>query len=182
MGNCLNRIEQINDDVDQSIKKIKQVIHQNDINQDDEDDANIPTWNDTIPFVPPITEGYVIKVYDGDTITIASKLPGMNDSPTYRFSVRLNGIDTPEIKGKTNEEKQMAELARNKLENLILHQKVILRDVQTEKYGRVLAQVYLGNTCLNEWMINKRFAVRYDGGKKQSPKSWKRYYRSGVRK
>jgi len=43
------------------------------------------TWNETIPFVPPITNGYVIKVYDGDTITIASKLPYIN-SPLYRFS------------------------------------------------------------------------------------------------
>lgn len=32
-------------------------------------------WSDTVPFVPPITSGRVIKVYDGDTITIAAKLP-----------------------------------------------------------------------------------------------------------
>lgn len=25
------------------------------------------TWETTIPFVPPISEGIVIKVYDGDT-------------------------------------------------------------------------------------------------------------------
>ena len=31
-------------------------------------------YKDTIPFIPPITSGKVIKVYDGDTITIASKL------------------------------------------------------------------------------------------------------------
>ena len=51
-------------------------------------------WKDCIPFVPPIAMGFVIKVYDGDTITIASKLP-YPDSPLYRFSVRLNGIDCP---------------------------------------------------------------------------------------
>ena len=33
------------------------------------------TYKDTIPFLVPITEGKVIKVYDGDTITVASKLP-----------------------------------------------------------------------------------------------------------
>jgi hypothetical protein len=37
-------------------------------------DLNIK-WNDTIPFIPPIDSGLVIKVYDGDTITIASQLP-----------------------------------------------------------------------------------------------------------
>jgi endonuclease YncB( thermonuclease family) len=41
-------------------------------------------WNDTVPFVPPITKGRVIKVYDGDTITIAARLPHPK-SPLYRF-------------------------------------------------------------------------------------------------
>ena len=37
--------------------------------------SEVPTWKNTKPFVPPLKEGIVIKVYDGDTITIASKLP-----------------------------------------------------------------------------------------------------------
>ena len=60
--------------------------------------ATIPGWKDTMPFIPPISGGVVIKVYDGDTITIASKLP-YKKSPLYRFSVRMNGIDAPELKG-----------------------------------------------------------------------------------
>ena len=32
-------------------------------------------YKDTTPFIPPLTYGKVIKVYDGDTLTIASKLP-----------------------------------------------------------------------------------------------------------
>ena len=39
------------------------------------DTIQIIEWSQTIPFIPPITQGIVIKVYDGDTITIASKLP-----------------------------------------------------------------------------------------------------------
>ena len=54
---------------------------------------------DTVEFTFPIKGGRVIKVYDADTITIASKLP-YNESPMYRLSVRLNGIDAPEMKGK----------------------------------------------------------------------------------
>ena len=67
------------------------------------------TWKDTIPFVPPVTKGKVIKVYDGDTITIATKLPFANESKDtiWRFSVRLDGIDCPEIKGKTETEKNI---------------------------------------------------------------------------
>ena len=44
-------------------------------------------YGDTRPFVYPIHYGKVIKVYDGDTITIAAKLPN-TDGPVYRFSVR----------------------------------------------------------------------------------------------
>ena len=40
-------------------------------------------------FVPPINSGRVIKVYDGDTITIASKVPGLKNSSVYKFSIRL---------------------------------------------------------------------------------------------
>jgi hypothetical protein len=39
-----------------------------------------------IEFVPPVTGGKVIKVYDGDTITIATTLP-YPDSPLYKFRV-----------------------------------------------------------------------------------------------
>jgi len=45
---------------------------------------NLIKWEDTTPFVFPISGGQVIKVYDGDTITIASKLP-YDSSPLYRL-------------------------------------------------------------------------------------------------
>ena len=71
-----------------------------------------PTWADTIPFIPPVTAGFVIKVYDGDTITVAARLP-YADSPLYRFPVRLRGIDSPEIRGKTPAERAAAVAARD---------------------------------------------------------------------
>ena len=86
------------------------------------------SWDDTIPFVAPITGGQVIKVYDGDTITIASKLP-YETSPVYRFSVRLNGIDCPEIKGENDDEKQCAQLAKKELEGLILNKKIFNKKI-----------------------------------------------------
>ena len=134
-------------------------------------------WEDTIPFVFPISEGQVIKVYDGDTITIASKMP-YPESPMYRFSVRLNGIDTPEIKGKNADEKEIAKKARDELSALILNKIVTLKNVQSEKYGRILADVYLEDVSINDWLIEKRFAVKYDGGTKQIPESWKTYHES----
>jgi len=131
-------------------------------------------WEDTRPFVMPLTKGRVIKVYDGDTITVASKLPFPN-SPLYRFSVRLNGIDCPEIKGKTAEEIAVAKEARDAMTALIYQKEVTLLNVANEKYGRVLADVYLGSLHLNQWLIDQRFAVAYDGGTKKTPESWAKY-------
>jgi endonuclease YncB( thermonuclease family) len=64
-------------------------------------------------------------------------------SPLYRLSVRLNGIDTPEIKGKNDDEKEAAKAARNALSNLIYGKQIRLENIKSEKYGRILADVYL---------------------------------------
>ena len=135
---------------------------------------NLIKWEDTIPFVFPISEGQVIKVYDGDTITIASKLP-YDSSPLYRLSVRLNGIDTPEIKGKTADEKQVAKEARDDLAGLIMNKQIRLENVESEKYGRILADVYLGDLHINKWLIDNRYAVAYSGGTKTRPENWVEY-------
>jgi endonuclease YncB( thermonuclease family) len=132
-------------------------------------------WKDTIPFVPPITSGIVIKVYDGDTITIASRMPYSN-SPLYRFSVRLNGIDCPEIKSKNEDEHKCALLAKTEMTDKALHKFITLKNIQTEKYGRILADVYVDNLHLNKHMLDSHLAVAYDGGTKKSPESWLNYY------
>jgi micrococcal nuclease len=128
-------------------------------------------WNETIAFLPPIQSGQVIKVYDGDTITIATKLP-YKDSPLYRFPVRLKGIDSAEIKSKNANEKIHAKIARDALSDLILHKNVTIQNIENEKYGRILADVYYNELCINEWMIEKGYAVKYDGGTKQIPTAW----------
>ena len=135
-------------------------------------------WEDTTPFVVPIKSAEVIKVYDGDTITIATKLPFPN-SPLYRFPVRLNGIDCPEIKGSCEEEKAMAREVRNKLSEMLLHKQVILANVKTEKYGRILADVFLDQLHINKWLVDNRYAVEYDGGTKKIPTSWLKYHLTG---
>jgi endonuclease YncB( thermonuclease family) len=137
-------------------------------------------WEDTVEFTFPITGGRVIKVYDGDTITIASKLP-YDSSPLYRFPVRLNGIDAPEIKGSgvSDEEKEVAKIVRDFVSNLVLNKFVKLTNVQNEKYGRVLADVYIDDIHLNDLLIRERYAVKYDGGTKIKPSSWIKYTLTG---
>lgn len=122
-------------------------------------------YNDTITFIPNINKCKVIKVYDGDTITIGTFLN--NDKQCYRFSVRLNGIDCPEIKSKNEKEKESAILSRDKLSEQILNKIVVLKNISTEKYGRLLADVVYENININQWMLDNKYAIPYDGGKKK---------------
>lgn len=151
-------------------------------------EAELPgqvNWKDTVPFIPPITKGKVIKVYDGDTITIACRLPfeGTNEDPIYRFNVRLLGINCPEMKGKNREEKNAAIFVQQTLENLILHKYVELKNISLEKYGRLLANVEYRDSRktinLSRWLVVNRYATPYDGGTKKVPKHWKKYMRTG---
>ena len=149
--------------------------------QDYKNDGNDIQLEDTCEFTLPIQGGRVIKVYDADTITIAAKIPfkkGTNkDNLLYRFSVRLNGIDAPEMKGKgiTEEEKAAAYEAQQFVYKLILNKYVTLKNVSNEKYGRILADVYIGDINLNDYLITHRYAFKYDGGRKIKPKSWTNY-------
>ena len=148
--------------------------------QDYTEDGNDIHFEDTSVFSFPIKGGRVIKVYDGDTITITSKLP-IKKSPLYRFSVRLNGIDTPEMKGSgvTDDEKNAAHSAKEFVSNLILNKYVSLKNIQNEKYGRILADVYIGDIHLNQLLLKEKYAVAYDGGTKIKPTSWLKYKVTG---
>jgi endonuclease YncB( thermonuclease family) len=132
-------------------------------------------YNDTIPFIPPLTCGKVIKVYDGDTLTIASKLP-YEGCPVYRFSVRINGIDCPEMRTKNQNEKTCAKMAKAKVYDAVFGKIVTLQNVKLEKYGRVLADVYIGDVSLGDMLCQYNLAVKYDGGTKHVPIDWLEYY------
>jgi micrococcal nuclease len=128
-------------------------------------------YKDTEEFIPPVLYAKVIKIYDGDTITVAAKLP-FKGSPLYRFSVRLNGIDSPEIKGNTPTEKALAVKSRDALNKLIFGKVIELKNNSKEKYGRLLSDVYLQDLHVNKWMLDNKLAVHYDGGKKIKPENW----------
>lgn len=138
-------------------------------------DMETVTYENVSPFMPEIQIGKVLKVYDGDTITIAARviIDGKEIPRLFRFNVRLNGIDTPELRTKNEKEKTRAILARNDLANLILGNIVFLSNVSYDKYGRILADVFTQNRVnVSEWMITKGHAVRYDGGTKNKPDDW----------
>jgi endonuclease YncB( thermonuclease family) len=136
------------------------------------------TKYDCVDWAFPIKGGRVIKVYDGDTITIATKLP-YDESPLYKLQVRLNSIDTPELKGSNDDEKQAAKFAQDFVSKMVLNKYVRLENIRSEKYGRVLADVFVGEINLNELLIKERYAVTYNGGHKVKPASWLKYRSTG---
>ena len=138
----------------------------------DKDEEETP-----VPFVIPITSGKVIKVYDGDTITVQFRLP-YEESALYKISVRLNGLDCPELKTKNTIEKQCSQIAKQKVSDLLLGNTVHFKHVSMEKYGRLLADVYYQDKSVNQWLLDNHLAVAYDGGTKKVPDDWMVYHNS----
>ena len=138
------------------------------------DYKNIPKY------VPEINEGKVINVYDGDTITIAGFVK--NNPKLFKFSVRLNNIDCPEIKSKKSEDKteyEIAVKAKNYVQDLILNEIVNLKNVELDKYGRLLADVYFNNQNISDLLLSNNLAVQYGGKTKKVPKNWKNFNETG---
>lgn len=106
--------------------------------------------------------GKVIKVYDGDTIWIVCKI----FDNIYKIKIRLNELDTPELKSKDEKEKEKAELARDYLYNLIYNKYVYIECGKFDKYGRVLGDIIYNGKNINKLMIEKGYGVYYNGGKK----------------
>ncbi len=127
-------------------------------------------WKHTTPFIPPIEGGICIQVTNPETLILAARLP-YPESPCYRFDVRLNGISCPSINSKTEEEKSMAYLTKQTLEELVKMKQVQLKNVKTEKYGKLLADVYCEDIFINQYLLDQNLAVSDTG-----PKSWLKYY------
>lgn len=108
----------------------------------------------------------VIKVYDGDTLTIGF-LHGSVPKPV-RESVRIRGIDTPELRAKNEEEKRLAVLARERLEKVTMRKVVRLINPESDKYGRLLCDLATEDLkSVAEYMLRDHDICReYHGGQR----------------
>ena len=109
----------------------------------------------------------VISVYDGDTFRVdIDSLPPIVGK---NIPIRLNGVDTPEIRGKCQYEKDLAlkarDFVRNKLGNAI---EIKLTKLQRGKYFRVVADVMVDGVSLETELLENKLAYKYTGGKKSS--------------
>lgn len=107
----------------------------------------------------------VTSIYDGDTFraNINSWPPIVGE----RIPVRLLGIDTPELKGNCKLEKEKARAAKQfTVSSLRQAERIELKDIQREKYFRLLADVFIDGKSLSRLLIKNGLAVEYDGGAK----------------
>jgi len=114
-----------------------------------------------------VTVSKVISVYDGDTFRVdIDSLPPIVGK---NIPIRLNGVDTPEIQGKCQYEKDLALKARNFVRSKLANAKVIkLTNLQRGKYFRVVADVMIDGDSLERELLENKLAYKYTGGKKSS--------------
>ena len=123
----------------------------------------------------------LVSVYDGDTVTIVTRLS--RKEPFYKYKLRLAGIDAPERKPpviSVNRDLIIAAAmsAKKQLEQHI-GSLMLVDFCKEDKYGRLMGTLWStksdGCKCLykykksvniNQWMLDNGFAIRYDGGAK----------------
>jgi micrococcal nuclease len=121
-------------------------------------DIKTPKWS----FKGKKVKAKCVKVYDGDTATFVF-IPHKGSDPCS-FSCRFLGYDSPEIKSKIIEEKELAVKARDYLSSLILNQIVDLELNEFDKYGRILVNVYLPDgKHINTHMLELGHGRPYQG-------------------
>lgn len=117
-------------------------------------------------------EAQVDSVTDGDTLALTVyKWPG----ETEEESVRIRGLDTPEIRGKCQAEKDLAQAAKQYLTKLIEahNNRVRLTVIGCNQskgggFGRCLAHVYVGSSLVSDELIRVGLA-RPNEGEKRGP-------------
>jgi endonuclease YncB( thermonuclease family) len=108
----------------------------------------------------------VTSIYDGDTFR--ANIEGFPAVIGEHMSIRINGIDTPELRGKCDKEKQLARLAKQfAVERLRAANSVVLKNIKRGKYFRLIADVYVDGVSLGEQLIKQGHAVKYIGKAKQ---------------
>ena len=119
----------------------------------------------------------LLRVIDGDTIVLETIDLGYSVQ-LHNKSVRIISIDTPESRINTKrqperiKEKELGLLAKEKMKEWCVG-KLTLKSHGTDKYGRVLGEIFCEQGSVADLLKNHNppLAVDYDGGTKT--KVWK---------
>lgn len=110
-----------------------------------------------------VLAGDVVRVYDGDTITV--NVPQWSDIIGDEIGVRVRGVDTPEIRGDCEVEKEKAKEARDYVRaRLEGADQVILENIERGKYFRVVATVRVDGESLADILLDRGLGREYGGG------------------
>lgn len=107
----------------------------------------------------------LISVYDGDTFKV--NLNCQEEVLCKNISVRVRGIDCPEIKGKSKREKRLAQKAKTFIENFLQGRTIVLENCERDKYFRLLCDVKADGEDLARRLLQSGLAYPYDGYAKQ---------------
>ena len=114
-----------------------------------------------------VTVSKVISVYDGDTFRV--NIDSLPPIVGKNIPIRMSGVDTPEIRGKCQYEKNLALKARDFVRAKLSNAKEIkLTNLQRGKYFRVVANVVVDGVSLEQELLDNELAYEYSGGKKLS--------------
>ena len=95
-----------------------------------------------------ISSGKVVKVVDGDTYDLLTP-------NSRRIRIRIQGIDAPE-RGQP-----YYKISRDFLRQLCLQKDVRIRVVDKDRYGRTVAETFLGDSSVAQQMVRNGFAWHY---------------------
>jgi micrococcal nuclease len=109
----------------------------------------------------------LISCYDADTCSF--DIPNWPPIIGRKISVRIAGIDAPEIRGKCEAEKIKAvEAKKAALALLSAAKSITLTDLRRGKYFRIIANVWADNTSLSAHLLALDLARPYFGGTRKS--------------
>jgi endonuclease YncB( thermonuclease family) len=98
-----------------------------------------------------ILEGNVVGITDGDTLTI------LVDRTQHK--IRLAQIDTPE------RSQPWGTRARQALSEKVFRKDVTVRVSDTDRYGRLIGEIWLGDRDINRELIREGYAWAYQSTK-----------------
>lgn len=106
--------------------------------------------------IPSDRQFRVIKVYDGDSLLVK----GLD----LRFKIRMVGIDAPETGGRHKPGQPYSRKSHLYLSRRVQDRSVTLKTYGLDRYNRVLAEVFTGETNINLEMVKMGMAEVYKGG------------------
>lgn len=129
-------------------------------------DLNKVTENECVKIIATKTRAKVVQVYDGDTITI---IYFITENCPVIMSMRIKGIDTPEIRTTNHLEKQAGLKIRDYVLHLLYNKVFEVEIDDWDKYGgRVLGNLFFENgESLSTHLLNKKYGRPYNGEKKK---------------